>query len=76
MEKYVLVGENISYTLSPKLHKIFFQEMGIDGEYGIEDGSGKGKKESFLESIVSRIRSGELKGANITVPYKEEILKY
>ncbi|MGL4567708.1 MAG: shikimate dehydrogenase family protein [Fusobacteriaceae bacterium] len=76
MEKYVLVGENISYTLSPKLHKIFFQEMGIDGEYGIEDGSGKGKKESFLESIVSRIRRGDLKGANITVPYKEEILKY
>lgn len=76
MKKYALVGENISYTLSPKLHKMFFQEMGIDGEYGIEDGKEEEEKERFLESIISRIRNGNLNGVNITVPYKEKILKY
>lgn len=76
MRKYLLVGENISYTLSPKLHKMFFQEMGIDGEYGVEDSRDEEDKGRFLESIINRIRVGSLKGVNITVPYKEEILKY
>lgn len=76
MDRYVLVGENIDYTLSPKLHKFFFQEMGIIADYGVADGYNQEDKGNFLEDIIDKIRKGELKGANITVPYKEEILKY
>ncbi|MGL5099673.1 MAG: shikimate dehydrogenase family protein, partial [Fusobacteriaceae bacterium] len=76
MKKYVLIGENINYTLSPKLHKIFFQEMEIGAEYGIEDGYYEENKGEFLKCIIDKIRRGDLEGANITVPYKEEILKY
>ncbi|MGL5963660.1 MAG: shikimate dehydrogenase family protein [Cetobacterium sp.] len=76
MRRYALVGEKISYTISPKLHNIFFQQIGIAGDYSMLDGESEDDKVLFLKSVINRIRSGDLKGVNITVPYKEEILKY
>ena len=70
MEKYCLIGENISYSLSPLMHNSLFRLANIDAEYTVID-----YKPSELEQAVERLRS-EYNGANVTVPYKTAIIPY
>lgn len=70
---YGLLGENITYSLSPIMHNAAFASFGINAEYIIFD-----RKEEELESFFTELISGELSGINVTVPYKiimKEMLK-
>jgi len=65
-----VVGENISYTLSPAIHNFSFEKLGINAVYLAFDI----KREDF-----DVIFNGLLKlayGLNVTIPYKEEAIKY
>lgn len=75
-KKYGLLGFNIQYSLSPKLHKIIFEKLHIDGEYTLLDTALKADEESALNEVINMLKSGELSGINITIPYKEKIIKY
>ncbi|MDA8142712.1 MAG: hypothetical protein M0T81_01870 [Thermoplasmatales archaeon] len=65
-----LVGNHISYSLSPKIHNHVFSRFGIKALYGIFDID----PDHFDNAIVPLISSGI--GINVTVPYKETIIKY
>lgn len=75
-KQYGLLGFNIQYSLSPKLHKIIFEKLCIDGEYTLLDVAFKSHEESALNEVINMLKSGELSGINITIPYKEKIIKY
>lgn len=64
-----VVGQNISYSRSPKIHSEFAKSLGLEKQifYSLED---VGEKLSFEEKI-SELKHRNFTGCNITVPYKE-----
>ena len=67
-----IVGNPVGHSLSPKIHNFLFQRFEIDAVYVPFEI----KNEGDLESFVQTFRSAAFLGANITIPYKSEILKY
>ena len=67
-----LIGQGIKLSLSPCIHKAFFEAAGMDGDYKLFDiANGPG-----LKDIVAEIKSGRIHGLNVTSPYKVEIMSY
>ncbi len=63
---YGLLGQKISYSLSPIMHNAAFRHFGIDAEYGVFD-----IVEEDLEGFTKEyILTGKVSGLNVTVPYK------
>ena len=71
MKKYLVIGNPIEHSLSPKLHNYWIKLNNIDAIYEKEK-----LKVKDLEALVSRVRKKEISGVNITVPFKREIIKY
>ncbi len=60
-----VLGRDISYSLSPKIHKLFAEEAGIDLNYEIYD-----VEDDPIDFIWEFFKEGGT-GLNITKPYKE-----
>ena len=71
MKKYLVVGNPINHSLSPKLHNYWFKENNIDAVY-----EKKQVKESDIEGIISEMRNGKIDGINVTVPFKKSIIPF
>jgi shikimate dehydrogenase len=70
MKKYLVIGDPISHSLSPLIHNYWMKKHRlIDSIY-----EKKKVEKKDLEGIVNQVRTGEIKGVNITVPYKKEII--
>ena len=67
MKKFGLLGYNISYSLSPKIHAEYYEANEIKASYELVD-------TASLSSVLDRLRF--LDGFNVTQPYKQEILEY
>jgi len=67
LKKFGLLGHNISYSLSPKIHTEYYKANGIDAVYELID-------TPVLVSVFDRLRC--MDGFNVTQPYKQEILPY
>lgn len=69
--KLIVIGNPIQHSVSPKIHNYWLKKLKIGAVY-------EKKKVTALElrDIVSQIRTGSLKGANITLPFKETIIKH
>ncbi len=70
MDKYGLIGKHLGHSFSIGYFNEKFQSEGIDATY-----------ENFEISTVDGIReiidtNPELKGLNVTIPYKEEVINY
>jgi shikimate dehydrogenase len=69
MMKLALIGDPVSHSRSPQLHRRFLREAGIDGDYAsIRVPRGNGC------DIVQRMRVDGYLGLNVTYPLKEEVL--
>tara|TARA_Y100000768_G_C23899029_1_gene644104 strand:+ start:91 stop:888 length:798 start_codon:yes stop_codon:yes gene_type:complete len=71
MKKFLIIGNPISHSLSPKLHNYWFKESNIDGNYEKNE-----LDKNQLEKIIQKIRKKEIFGMNVTVPFKQLILPY
>jgi len=71
MKKYLVIGNPIEHSLSPKLHNYWIKENKIDAVY-----ERKMLSENDIEKIILKLRSYELHGVNVTVPFKNEVVKY
>ena len=70
MKKYLVIGNPIGHSLSPLIHNYWMKKYHlIDSVY-----EKKKVEKKDLIGIVDQVRSGEIKGVNITVPYKKEII--
>ena len=67
MDIYGLVGKSLPHTMSPDFFNKKFAENGIDAEYRVFEIDNVEE----LETIISNTKN--LKGLNITVPYKRAI---
>lgn len=76
MKKFGLLGKNISYTLSPKLHDYIFKFLNMLGTYVVYDLFQVKNEELEIKNILKKLKTGELQGLNVTIPYKEKIINY
>ena len=71
MKKYLVIGNPIDHSLSPKLHNFWFKKHNISANYG--------KKKTTLEDLeilLEKIRNKEINGINVTVPFKKQIIAH
>jgi len=66
----LLLGHPVEHSLSPALHNAAFRALGLAHSYELLDVTA-----DALPGAVGRIRSGEVLGANVTVPYKETVMR-
>ena len=71
MKKHLIIGNPISHSLSPKLHNYWFKENRINGEY-----NKLLLKDNEIELLIQKIKSKELHGMNVTVPYKQTVIPF
>ena len=69
MKKYLVIGNPIEHSLSPKLHNYWIKKNNINGIYNKEK-----LDSNDLKNLILRIRSKEINGINVTVPFKKEII--
>lgn len=71
MKKLGLLGKNISYSLSKQLHEMISSINNLSLDYQVYD-----VNEHELITYVEGLKSGKYHGFNVTIPYKETIIKY
>jgi shikimate dehydrogenase len=64
--KFGLIGHPVSHSLSPAIHQAAYRELGLSHEYGLFDAP----SEAEVRRLASAVRSGELGGVNVTIPWK------
>ena len=71
MKKYIVIGNPINHSLSPRLHSYWLKMNKIVAVYDKEK-----LEEGHLKDFIIRIRNKEIDGANVTVPFKQKIISF
>jgi len=71
MKKYLVIGNPIKHSLSPKLHNYWIKKNNIDAIY-----DKKQVKESDIKDIISDIKNEKINGINVTMPFKKSIIPF
>lgn len=69
-----LVGYPLGHSLSPKLHTAALHACGLDGDYSLFPIAPDDKQS--LKDLLSRVRSEEIQGLNVTIPHKQNVLPF
>ena len=71
MKKYLVIGNPIKHSLSPKLHNHWIKQNHIEATY-------KKKKlnNNDIKKLILEIKQRNISGVNVTVPYKNAIIPY
>tara|TARA_B100001769_G_scaffold244067_1_gene213031 strand:- start:1350 stop:2150 length:801 start_codon:yes stop_codon:yes gene_type:complete len=71
IKKYLVIGNPIEHSLSPKLHNYWLKENNIDAIY---DKKKIGDNE--LKNIISEVKEEKINGINVTVPFKNKVIPF
>ena len=63
MKKYLVIGNPIEHSLSPKLHNYWIKENKIKAVY-----DKKLLNKEDIEETISEIKNGKIDGMNVTIP--------
>lgn len=69
MEFYGLVGEKLTHSLSPQIHRRVFELLNIEGAYKLFE-----IKRDEIKKLGAALKLLGIKGVNVTIPYKEEVI--
>ena len=69
MKKYLVIGNPIDHSLSPKLHNYWIKKNNINAIY-----DKKLIDEKNIKNLLLQIKGGEIDGINVTVPFKKKII--
>ena len=69
-----LIGYPLGHSFSPQLHTAALRSCGLNGDYSLfpvhpDDKQG-------LKDLLSRVRSGEIHGLNVTIPHKQNVMEF
>ena len=71
MKKYLVVGNPIAHSLSPKLHNRWLRENKINAQYD------KIKiNVNEIGSLIDSIKQEKIAGCNVTIPFKKSVIPY
>jgi shikimate dehydrogenase len=65
-----LIGRPVDHSLSPAMHNAAFAKLGLPHRYEVRD-----TPEDQLGATLDRMRRDDVVGANVTIPYKEAVLR-
>ncbi len=69
MKKFLVIGNPIDHSLSPKLHNWWLKENNIDATYN------KIKLEHYeIKNLIQDIRVQKITGCNVTIPFKKTVI--
>ena len=71
MKKYLVIGNPIEHSLSPKLHNHWIQQNNIDAVY-----EKKQLSESDIEAMIDEVKSEKINGINVTIPFKKSVIPF
>jgi len=71
MKKYLVIGNPIEHSLSPKLHNYWIKKNNIEAVY-----DKKKINESDIKSIIYELKNEKIKGINVTVPFKKSVIPF
>jgi len=71
MKKYLVIGNPIEHSLSPKLHNHWMRENNINAVY-----EKKKLNDSDIKNIINEIKNEKISGINVTVPFKKKVLPF
>ncbi len=66
-----LLGNPLGHSLSPLLHKYLLKKIGQEGQYRMFE-----IKENQLAETVNGMKTDGFLGFNVTIPYKQAIVRY
>ena len=71
MKKYLVIGNPIEHSLSPKLHNHWIKQNNIDAAY-----NKKQLNENDIEGIIAEVKNGKIDGINVTTPFKKSVIPF
>ena len=69
MKKYLVIGNPITHSLSPKLHNYWIKQNNIDAIY-----DKKKLNENELYNLILDVKERNISGINVTVPFKNSVI--
>ena len=66
--KFGLIGHPVAHSLSPVIHRAAYRLLGEAHEYALIDAP----TEADVEQVIQALRGGELRGVNVTIPWKRQ----
>ena len=70
-KNFLVIGSPIKHSLSPFLHNYWFHKNKINCEYKKLETT-----KSSIKKILNRVRKREIEGINVTIPFKNSVIKY
>lgn len=71
MKQAGLIGYPVSHSLSPQMHQAAFDALGIEARYALWE-----TEPAMLAERIASLRSSEVLGANVTIPFKEDAMPF
>jgi len=71
MKKYLVIGNPIEHSLSPKLHNHWIKQNKLNAVY-----DKKKIDEGDIETVISEVRNEKISGINVTVPFKKSVIPF
>jgi len=71
MNFYGLLGEKLGHSISPEIHREVFDYINEEGAYKLFE-----IERDKLENFTEAVKLLKVKGFNVTIPYKQDIMKY
>ena len=71
MKKYLVIGNPIEHSLSPKIHNYWIKKNNIEAEY-----EKKKINEEDIKNIIEEVKRGDISGINVTVPFKNKVIPF
>lgn len=67
---FALLGHPVGHSVSPAIHQAAYDALALPHDYRALDVPDR----SALEAVVAELAAGRLAGANVTIPWKREVL--
>ena len=71
MKKFLVIGNPIEHSLSPKLHNYWIKKNNIEALY-----DKKKLDEDDLKNIIYEVKEKKISGINVTIPFKKAIIPF
>ena len=69
MKQVGLIGYPVAHSRSPQMHNAAFRELNFDAVYALWE-----TPPGMLAQRVASLRAPDMPGANVTIPYKEDVV--
>jgi shikimate dehydrogenase len=66
-----IIGRSLGHTLSPLMHNTAYKELNLNFVYGVFQVA-----PDMLRPLIESMKQLGIRGANVTIPYKQDIMRY